>query len=215
MTSVLSTSLSGLMAAQRSLETASHNISNADTEGYSRQSVDLRTRPAFFTGAGYIGQGVDAKMVTRSYDQFVTSHLTSSTSVYGESNTLSTMASQVDAVISNDKTGIAPAFNAFFDAVNEVADDPSSVPVRQVLLSEADSLSQQLNTTASQLEEFRGQANNQMQAMVNDINGYAKNIAELNNKIMVETSLATSGQMPNDLLDQRDTLVAKLAEKVN
>lgn len=215
MSSILGTSLSGLMAAQRSLETTSHNITNANTEGYSRQSVDLRTRPASFSGAGYLGQGVDAKNVTRSYDQFITAQLTTSTSVYAESNTLATLSSQVDAVISNEKTGIAPAFNSFFNAVNEVADDPSSIPVRQVMLSEADALAQQLNTTAAQLEGFRGQNNNQMQAMVNEINGYAKNIAELNDKIMVETSLATSGQMPNDLLDQRDALVAKIAEKVN
>jgi len=215
MSSILGTSLSGLMSAQRSLETTSHNIANVNTEGYSRQSVDLRTRPASFTGAGYIGQGVDARTVTRSYDQFVTAQFTSSTSVYGETNTLSTMSAQIDAILSSDKTGIAPAFNAFFNAVNEVADDPSAVPVRQVMLSEADSLAQQLNTTSAQLEGFRSQNNNEMQSMINDINSYAKGIAELNDKVMVETSMATSGQIPNDLLDQRDALVAKLAERVN
>ncbi len=215
MSSILGTSLSGLMAAQRSLETTSHNIANANTEGYSRQSVDLRTRDPAFTGSGYIGQGVEARQVSRSYDQFITAQLTSSTSVYAESNTLATLASQVDGILSNEKTGIGPAFISFFKAVNEVADDPSSIPTRQVLVSEAESLSSQLNTNAAQLEGFRAHANNQMQAMIEDINSYANSVAELNDKIMIETGLATSKQIPNDLLDQRDALIAKIAEKVS
>ncbi|MGZ8161909.1 MAG: flagellar basal body protein, partial [Methylobacter sp.] len=69
MASILGTALSGLTAAQHALETASHNIANVNTEGYSRQRVELGTRPAEFTGAGYIGQGVNVNTVARSYDR--------------------------------------------------------------------------------------------------------------------------------------------------
>jgi len=213
MSGILGTALSGLMAFQRSLDTTSHNIANVNTDGYSRQRVELGTRPAEFTGAGYIGQGVNIAAVSRSYDQFITNQLTSSTSAFAETNTLSTLASQVDNITSNEVTGLSPALKSFFNAVNEVANDPSSLPARQVMTSEAGSLTQQFNTLSSRFEDLRKQTNNQMQASVDNVNAYAAGIATLNSQI-VAASNGTSGA-PNDLMDQRDALVAKLAEQVS
>jgi flagellar hook-associated protein 1 FlgK len=215
MSGILGTALSGLMAFQRSLDTTSHNIANVNTDGYSRQRVELSTRPAEFTGAGYIGQGVNIATVSRSYDQFITSQLTSSTSAFAETNTLSTLASQVDNIISNEATGLSPALTSFFNAINEVANDPSSLPARQVMTSEAGSLTQQFNTLSSRFEGLRNQTNSQMQVTVDDINSFAESIATLNNKIVTDSSRTSGGQLPNDLMDQRDALVAKLAEKIS
>ena len=209
MTGLLGTALSGLMAFQRSLDTTSHNIANVNTDGYSRQRVELGTKPAEFTGAGYIGQGVDIATVSRSYDQFITNQLTSSTSAFAETNTLSTLASQVDNIIADEATGLSPALKSFFNAVNEVANDPSSLPARQVMVSEAESLTAQFNTLSSRFEDLRNQTNNQMQATVDDINAFADGIATLNGKI------AIAGHSPNDLLDQRDALLTKMAEKIS
>jgi flagellar hook-associated protein 1 FlgK len=214
MAGILGTALSGLMAFQRSLDTTSHNIANVNTEGYSRQRVELGTKPAEFTSAGYIGQGVNAETVSRSYDQFITNQLTSSTSAFAETNTLSTLASQVDNITANETTGLSPALNSFFNAVNEVANDPSSLPARQVAVSEAESLTQQFNTLSSQFESLRHQTNKQMQVTVDDINAFAENIAALNGKIVPDSNRTSGGQLPNDLLDQRDALVAKIAEKI-
>ena len=215
MSGILGTALSGLMAFQRSLDTTSHNIANVNTDGYSRQRVELSTKPAEFTGAGYIGQGVNIATVSRSYDQFITNQLTSSTSAFAETNTLSTLASQVDNIIANEATGLSPALKSFFNAVNEVANDPSSLPVRQVMTSEAGSLTQQFNMLSSQFEDLRKQTNNQMQATVDDINSFAESIATLNSKIVTDSSRTSSEQLPNDLLDQRDALLAKVAEKIS
>lgn len=211
MTGILGTALSGLMAFQRSLDTTSHNIANVNTDGYSRQRVELGTRPAEFTGAGYIGQGVNITTVARSYDQFVTNQLTSSTSAFAETNTFSAMASRVDNIIANEATGLLPTLKSFFNAVNEVANDPSSLPVRQVMVSEAESLTQQFNTLSSQFEDLRNQTNNQMQATIDDINAFAESIATLNGKIVTDSS----AQLPNDLMDQRDALLTKMAEKIS
>ena len=197
------------------MDTTSHNIANVNTEGYSRQRVELGTRPAEFTGAGYIGQGVNVTTISRSYDQFITNQLTSSTSAFAETNTLSTLASQVDNIIANEATGLSPALKSFFNAVNEVANDPSSLPARQVMVSEAESLTQQFNTLSSQFEDLRNQTNNQMQATVDDINSFAEGIATLNGKIVTDSSRTSGGQLPNDLLDQRDALLAKIAEKIS
>lgn len=215
MSGILGTALSGLMAFQRSLDTTSHNIANVNTDGYSRQRVELGTRPAEFTGAGYVGQGVNIATISRSYDQFITNQLTSSTSAFAETNTLSTLASQVDNIISDEATGLSPALKSFFNAVNEVANDPSSLPARQVMVSEAGSLTQQFNTLSSRFEDLRNQTNNQMQASVDDINAFAESIAALNNKIATDSSRTSGAQLPNDLMDQRDALVAKIAEKIS
>jgi len=215
MTGILGTALSGLMAFQRSLDTTSHNISNVNTEGYSRQRVELDTSPAQFTGAGYIGQGVNIATVSRSYDQFITNQLTSSTSAFAETNTLSTLASQMDNIVSNETTALSPALNSFFNAVNGVANDPSSLPARQVMTSAAESLTQQFNTLSSRFEDLRNQTNNQMQASVNDINSFAEGIANLNARIVIDSSRTSGAQLPNDLMDQRDALLAKMAEQIN
>jgi len=215
MSGLLSTSLSGLMAAQRSLETVQHNISNVNTEGYSRQRVEQATNVARFTGDGYIGQGVNVTNVTRSYDQFINKQLSSSLSAFGDVDRYHRLATNIDNIMADPSTGIAPVMNRFFNAINEVADDPSSVPARQVMLSEAEILTQSFNTMSGRFEEIRTQNNNDMIAMVNDINSYATAIANLNLQIAEGIGKSQGLKQPNDLLDQQDALIAKLSAIVN
>jgi flagellar hook-associated protein 1 FlgK len=215
MTSLLSSSLSGLFAAQRSLETASNNISNVNTEGYSRQRSEQSARPTEFSGAGYIGTGVDVNSVTRSYDQFITKQVNVSASTFHETDTFVTLSSQVDSIVANEDSGLTPALKSFFSAVNGLANDPSSVAVRQTVLSEADALSQQFNTLSTQFNTLLDQTNTKLKADIDDINSYTKDIAALNVQIAYGGSRSGQTQLPNDLLDKRDLLIAKIAEKVN
>jgi flagellar hook-associated protein 1 FlgK len=215
MAGLIGTSLSGLLAAQRSLETTSHNIANVNTDGYSRQRAELGTRPAEFSGAGWVGYGVNVETIARSYDQFITNQLNSSSSAFSETDAFSNMASRVDNIIANESTGLSPVLKSFFNAVNEVANNPSSIPVRQVLISEAGSLTQQFNTMSAQFSELLDQTNSQMQGNVDDINTYAKEIADLNAQIMFDSNRTSTEHLPNDLLDKRDLLVSKIAELVN
>ncbi|MGZ5054001.1 MAG: flagellar hook-associated protein FlgK, partial [Methylobacter sp.] len=215
MSGLLSTSLSGLTAAQRSLETVQHNISNVNTEGYSRQRVEQGTNPAMLTGDGYIGQGVDVTNITRSYDQFINKQLSSSISAFGEVDHYHLLASRIDNITADPSTGIAPSMNRFFNALNEVANDPTSIPSRQVLLSEAGVLTQNFNTMNNRFEEIRTQNNNDMRGMVDDINSLAKSIANLNVQIADGLGKGQGIRQPNDLLDQQDALLSKLAAIVN
>jgi len=217
MTGILGSALSGLMAFQRSLDTTSHNIANVNTDGYSRQHVEFSARPAEFTGAGYVGQGVNIATVSRSYDQFINNQLTSSTSAFAETDAYSTLAAQVDNISSNADTGLSPALKSFFNAVNAVANDPTSLPARQVMVSQVGDVTHQFNTLSSQFDDLRNQTNKQMQSTVDDINSFAASIASINNKIITNSSQAfgEGEQLPNDLLDQRDALLNKIAEKVN
>lgn len=215
MSGILGTALSGLMAFQRSLDTTGHNIANVNTEGYSRQRVELSSNTPRLIGDNYVGQGVHVTAISRNYDQFLSTQLASSTSAFGESSALADMASRVDSIVSNEATGLAPTLKSFFNAANGVANDPASIPARQVLTTEADALAEQFNRLSGKLDELRNQTNSQMQGTVDDINLYAKNLADLNSKIAFEANRPGISQLPNDLLDQRDVLINKISEKVS
>ncbi|NNJ96634.1 MAG: flagellar hook-associated protein FlgK [Gammaproteobacteria bacterium] len=204
---------SGLLAFQRALGTVSHNIANANTEGYSRQSADLVSKPPQANGDGFIGTGVEVGTIRRSYDAFVESSLRSSTSATAEFAAFHALASQLDNVVANSDTGINASLQRFFDSVQDVADTPASPSTRQVMSSEGEQLTTQFNELASWIEGIRGQVNNELQNGVNQINQYSSAVAELNEKIVVE--LGRAGQPPNDLLDQRDTLIKQMSEWVS
>lgn len=213
--SLLGTALSGLAAFQRSLETTSHNISNVNTDGYTRQRTELAARPAQFTGAGYIGKGVNISNISRNYDQFVTNQLRSSTSTFGEVDKFHSLSSQIDNIIADEHTGLSPALKSFFNAVNEVANDPSSIPARQVMITESELMSQHFNTMNARFLDIRSQVNNDLGLMVDDINSIASTLADLNVKIVADIGQASGQQLPNDVLDQRDYLLSQLSEKID
>jgi flagellar hook-associated protein 1 len=215
MSGILGTAVSGLMAFQRSLDTTSHNIANVNTEGYSRQRVELTTNTPNYVGGNYIGQGVNVSAVTHNYDQFINSQLTSSTTAFGESDVLATMAARVDNLVSSEATGLSSSLKSFFTAANGVANDPSSISARQILTSESGSLAQQFNRLSAKFDSLNSEASSQMQGTVDDINIYAESLANLNKKIALEASRSGGNRLPNDLVDQRDVLVNKIAAKVS
>ncbi len=212
---MLGTAITGLQAFQRSLETTSHNISNVNTEGYSRQRVDLATKDEQMIGVGYLGTGVNVVNITRSYDQFITTQLRSSTAAFGDVDKYSELASQVDDIVADPSVGMEPAIKNFFNAVNDATDDPTSIPARQVLLSETEILSSRFDTMNSRFGEIRDQINTDMVVMADEITSFAKEIANLNVQIATAQGQANAEQQPNDLLDKRDTALNQLAELVD
>jgi flagellar hook-associated protein 1 FlgK len=215
MSGILGTALSGLMAFQRALDTTSNNIANVNTEGYSRQRVDISSNQSFFSEGHFFGQGVNVAAVSRSYDSFVTSQLAASTSAFGESNTLATMTARLDSAVSSEASNLAPALKSFFNSVHGVAGDPTSVAARQSMAVETESLSAQFNQMATKFENLHKESNRVMEGTVDDINLYAQNLAEVNGKISLEASRNRGNETPNELLDMRDNLINKIAEKVS
>jgi flagellar hook-associated protein 1 len=212
--SILNTAMSGLLAAQRSLSTVSHNISNVNTEGYSRQRAELVAREAQFRGVGYIGSGVETSTITRVSDQFLTTQMRTSTSSSSDINAFLTLASRVDNMLADAETGLSPSLQNFFAAVQDVNDLPSSATARQVMISEAESLAARFQFLDSRLSDLGDEVKVQLSGNVSDINTLAKSIADLNTSIVAAIG-AAGGQPPNDLLDQRDVLILDLAELVS
>ena len=127
-TGVLGTALSGLLANQRGLATTGHNIANVGTPGYSRQRVELDARPGPPRGNGFVGAGVDATSVQRLVDAFTATQIRTSTAAMGEVDTFHRLAGMVDNMLADPAGGLSPAIQGFFDAVQELAADPASVP---------------------------------------------------------------------------------------
>lgn len=212
--SLLSIGSSGLLSFQRSLNTISHNIANVNTEGYSRQTVELASRVPQAYGYGFAGRGVDTVTISRSYDAFVEGTVRSGMSANSEFEVFHSLASQLDNVLADPDAGMNSSLQRFFDAVQDVADSPSSPAARQVMFNEGQQLAVHFNELAAWVEGVRGQVNSEIRNSVDDINRISQSIADLNEAIVIEQG-RSGGQPANDLLDQRDNLVKEMSRLVS
>jgi len=212
--SLLNTAITGLKAQQEALKTTGHNISNANTPGYSRQEVVLHTNDPQYRGFGFVGQGVDVTSVRRVTDQFMIEQQRADTSNFQRLDTYRANIEQVDRLLADEKTGLQPALDSFFASLQGGADNPAYIPSRDVVLGESAGLVDRFKTIHTYLTDQNESINSQVQAMVAQINSLAEGIATLNEEIV--TAQGSPNQTPpNDLIDQRDELVRQLAEFVD
>ena len=202
------------MAFQRGLATTGHNIANAGTEGYSRQDIKLDTRYASLVEGGYIGNGVSVYDIERSYSAFLAKDYQIATSGLGKFETATRMANRLDNLIADQERGLASQIERFFNSLQDVSNNPTSIPERQVMLGEAQALVQQFQYLDAALGALNEEVNDQLESYVQEINTIAEDIAKLNDQISVARSKSAEGQEPNDLLDQRDRALLALSKLV-
>jgi len=211
---LLGTAASGLQAFQRAISVTGNNITNANNENYSRQRVELGTRQSTFTGQGYIGNGVKIESITRMFDQFTVDRLREASSSTSQYETFFSFSARVTNLLGDTDSGLGAGLEDFFNAVQTLADDPASIPARQLLLSESDSLVARLQNLDSQLDSMRREINGNLDNVVTEINGLSAAIADANRSIVDATSQG-GGAVPNDLLDKRDGLINRLSELIS
>ncbi|MCB1984738.1 MAG: flagellar hook-associated protein FlgK [Burkholderiales bacterium] len=214
MGNILGTGISGLNAAQTNLLTTSHNITNADTPGYTRQEAIQSTNIPLSSGAGFIGRGVNITTVQRIHNQFLTTQLLQVQTQSSQLDSHYSQIKQIDNLLADPVSGLSPALQDFFSGVNDVAANPSSVPSRQALISNAESLVSRFHSLDQRLSEMQDGANTEIKSHVGEINSLAKQISEINNNIVMAEG-ASGGHAPNDMLDQRDELIHQLSKLVN
>lgn len=214
MADLLNIGTSGLLAFQNALTTTSHNISNVNTDGYSRQRVDLTTRNPQLSGAGYFGTGVNVQNVARMYDQFLTDQVRIQTASNSQVSTYYDLASRIDNMLADPEAGLSPAVQEFFDAMQGLADNPTSQAARQVVISNAESMVERFHSIYDSVYALQQEVNIKLTGAVGEINTLSAQIADMNTQIVTQKA-AANGKAPNDLLDQRDELLRRLAEKVS
>jgi flagellar hook-associated protein 1 FlgK len=209
----MSSGLSGLLAFQRALDTTAHNIANANTEGYSRQRVEFVTMPASPFSNGWIGKGVEVSTVRRMVDDFLVSQTRGSSSSLERLSAFAAQSERVSKLFVGGENGLSGALQKFQNAIQGVATEPTSIAARQVLIGEASGLVERLDYIDTQLRALDTETAAQVRIEATEINAIASGIARLNREIT--SGFGATGQPPNDLLDQRDKLIDKLAAKVS
>jgi flagellar hook-associated protein 1 FlgK len=217
----LNIAVSALMAQQDSLNVTSQNIANASTTGYSRESAELVTSPEIPVpslnsagGPGQFGTGVDVETVTRARDQFLDTQYRQQNSQLGDAQQQSDALSQVETIFGDvsSTTGLNTDLNNFWQSWDTLGQDSEDLPQRTTVVETATTLADDLQSASGQLTTLQGNLNTDIGNDVSAVNNDLQQIAGLNNSIQAAT---VAGLSPNDLLDQRDSLLDDLSTYVN
>jgi len=215
MPDMLNTAVSGLLAFQRALGTVSHNIANVNTEGYSRQRVEISTSSPSFIGNTFYGNGVRVDSVERAYDQFLTLEVRDSMSTFSRLDKFGQLAGYIDDVLADPVGGISASLDDFFDSVQEVADDPTSITARVAMIDAAEILTGRFSSIDARFEDLARNTAIDMRNIVVEINQLVSAIRDINIELNSSSSFGASTQQSGDLLDRRDALLDELAQKID
>ncbi|MEG5989293.1 flagellar hook-associated protein FlgK [Enterobacter hormaechei] len=209
MSSLINSAMSGLSAAQSALNTVSNNISSYNVAGYTRQTTILGASNSTLTGGGWVGNGVYVSGVQREYDAFITNQLRAAQNQSSGLTTRYQQMSKIDDVLSDTTNSLSANLQDFFKSLQTLVSNAEDPAARQTVLGKADGLVNQFKTNDQYLRDQDAQVNTAISTSVDQINNYAKQIANLNDQIFRLTGVG-AGASPNELLDQRDQLVSEL-----
>lgn len=211
MSGLLGVGARALQANQIALQTAGNNIANVNTPGYSRQNVVLQTTQGQYTGAGYIGKGVNVQTIQRNFSAFLTRQSALASSTASADSTRADKLKQLEGLFGGGSTGLGAAVNDMLNAFSDVANAPTDLTARTVVLTRVDETAARMRASSQSLDDLQLGVTQELSQKVSAVNNLAKSIAGVNEQI---SRAQGSGQSPNDLLDQRDQLVRELNQYV-
>lgn len=215
--SSLNTAVTALMAQQRALEVTGQNIANVNTDGYTRQRVRMAANagpatPALFAKSSATGEGVTVEGVDRMNDAFLSQRVYTETGKLSSLTGLQDIYNKVQATLGEPgDTGLQSQMSAYWSAWGDVANQPQDSAAREQLLEAGRTVAGTFNTVHGNFESLWNSQYDQLKSTVNDVNATAASVAKLNQAILTATQ---SGLSPNEMMDQRDQLVTKLAQSV-
>ena len=209
--SLINIGMSGLNASQAALATVGNNIANANAAGYSRQQLIQTSAGSQQVGGVFIGSGTTLADVRRVYNAYIDAQLQTTTSLNGDAQAYLDQIGAVDKLLSDKNTGVSAALGSFFASLQTAAGAPGDMSARQLLLTNAQTLSNRFNAISSQLTQQNDGINSQLTTLASMVNQHTATIASLNQQI---TQASTSGSTPNNLLDARNEAVRSLNELV-
>lgn len=202
-----------MMNSQTALQTVSHNVSNKNTEGYSRQRVEMQaTEPTGF-GKLRMGNGARATTVTRINNAFLEKQVEREGNVLGQKDSKAQMLMRVEQVFNEQMNkGLNKFMGEFFNAYREMSNSPENLALRNLVKESADFMTKDFQRVHGQLTKIQGEADFQIATEVAEINGITREIAQLNDKI---STVELNALEANDERDRRDLLIKQLSEKIN
>lgn len=211
MGSLLNVGARALQANQVALQTAGNNIANVNTPGYSRQKVVLETVPGQYSGSGYIGQGVSVQSIQRNFSEFLTRQSTMAASTQSADATRTDKLKQLEGIFQGGTQGLGASISDMLNAFSDVANAPTDMTARTVVLTRIDETASRMRAASQQLDDLQSGVSQELGQKVNTINSLAQSIAAVNEQI---ARVQGNGQPPNDLLDRRDQLIKELNQYV-
>ena len=211
MSSALNIGTLALNANLSALQVIGHNIANANTAGYSRQTVGLESAGYQTLGGNFYGMGVEIGTVSRQHDAYLTREAQIASSVSSADSERLARLQQLENLFPTGEEGLGAALNDMLNAWSDIASSPTNLAARSVVLGEGEELAARLRDTAGQIDMLSDSAHQQVGDTVDTINRIAKDIGLINQKII--ESQGRTGE-PNDLLDQRDSLVGELSKLI-
>lgn len=211
--STLDIARSGLQAAQIQIDIAGHNIANVNKESYSRQRAELISRYPNFRPYGTLGRGVQVGAIERIHDNFLDVAFRTQVSGLGDATVRSQYLTRVeDIFLEPGEQGFGTRLGFFFDALSDFSNHVESYATRRAVLSEAQALSGVLNAAAERFYVMRTDANEEVRALVSEVNSLTERIALLNVSIR---RIDAGERSANDFRDDRDGLLDELAQLIN
>lgn len=209
-----------IMAHTDAITTAGHNISNANTEGYSRQRVQLKEFDPLYRPdlerperPGMIGQGIDVQSVERVRDEMLDNRITESQHSESYWETRSNYYTMIEQIYNEpDDVSIRSNMDKFWQSWQELSVHPESQAARQAVVSRGDSLVDSITSKWENLMGVGNLLNSDIEATVRQVNDFANQIAAINGEIVRSRAMEDN---PNDLLDRRDLLIDKLSKLAN
>ncbi|OGJ88558.1 MAG: flagellar hook-associated protein FlgK [Candidatus Raymondbacteria bacterium RifOxyA12_full_50_37] len=210
----MNTGVRGLAASQLALDITSQNISNANTEGYSRKRLTLESAYRADPQFGQMGFGVEITNVTRIRDFFIDQQINNQNSQWAYYNELNSTLTRVENIFGEPSdTALSTVLDKFWDAWGDLANNPDSIAARDVVKATTQVLVDTMHNISGEIRSLRDDKNDNITVTVNQINSYLKQIYELNREISL--SETGSGKIANDSRDARDLAVKNLSELIN
>ena len=215
--STLNTAKSGMNVSQVAIQTTSHNISNINTPGYSRQRVNQSASSPYSMpgknsnfGAGQIGTGAQIDDVTRIRNSFYDYQYRSESHQYGSTSVKYEYFKNIEGIFNEPSdTAISSSLNSFFNSWSELSKDPQSSGVKSVVIENGKYLSNSINSAFKRLESLEEGLDKQSEYIMDEVNSMLSQLDKLEKNIKI---IQGSGKSPNDFLDQRDQLLDDLTK---
>lgn len=204
---------SGLDVAQRAIDTTSHNIANAESDGYTRQRVVIAAATPVSMMPGQVGNGAEVTTIKRVFDNFVFDKYTaiSASKEYSdfEKKTLETLSTYFPEI---DGVGIKADLQEYYNMWQSLADNPDNSAIKLALAKQAETLTSHITQTQEQVAALQSQINNELGVNINEVNTLAKELAALN--LSIDNAEMDGQYTANDLRDKRNVIEKSLSQLI-